>query len=316
MEKLLKNKPKILSDFLLYLINIKNYSLNTARGYSSDLLLFFEFIKRYHNIPVTIYDFNVFILSSVGKEDIIAFLSYLNSRNNMPSTRKRKLVSIKRFYKWLFSNYKIGLAKNNPANDITIIQMHRLPKYLTLEQAKSIMNIFTIKNNRYPLRDNTIISLFLNCGLRVSELSNIDLNNLSISNSCIHIIGKCNKERIVFLNANIRMQLEKYLSSRIKLFTTSNALFINSRGDRLGICGVENICKKAYYLAGIEKYRYTTHTLRHTAATLMYQYGNVDIKVIQEFLGHKSIASTEIYAHVYSKQLKDAVDNNPLNLVA
>lgn len=317
--KINKNEesPKLLLDFLKYLYVIKGYSINTVNGYKLDLLLFFYFIKVYHKLNIGIKNFNIFILAKVKTSDIIAFLVYLNfERDNSWATRQRKLVAIRSFYKWLTNSHEKNINKN-PANGIeSIKKVERMPKYIELEKAKKLQNIFTIENCNFPQRNNAIICLFLATGMRLHELINIKLSDINLMNNTIKIKGKGNKERTVYFNKFCNQKIKNYLETRKEkesFIDENDFLFINNKQNRLGIDGVEYICKKAYKLAGLEGYGYTTHTLRHTAATTLYKYVTQDILVLKEFLGHESIVSTEIYTHVSNKELIKAVNNHPLN---
>lgn len=315
-----KNNPKILKDFNNYLLGIKGCSNKTIESYDSDLLLFFDFIKKYMDISAQIKEFDKDILLKVKEADIIAFLVYCNySKDNNPYTRQRKLTSIRSFYRWMLSIIPGGFKIQNPTKNIENIQkVVRLPKYLSLEQARKIQTIFTLKNSRFALRNNTIIALFLSTGMRIGELINVNIKDIDFEKSCIKIIGKFNKERTVYLNKYCKEQLERYIQYRtekIKNTTKDDPLFINNYKNRVGISCVESICKKAYELMGLSDKKYTTHTLRHTAATIMYMYGKQDIFVIKEFLGHSKISSTQIYTHTYSEKVKEAVDKNPLNFI-
>lgn len=309
--------PNILNKFLLYLFNIKNYSIRTISEYRIDLLVFFKYIKNYCNIKVDIAEFNSFILLNVKESDIISFIVYLNyNRNCTASTRKRKICAIKAFYKWLTTFYPSNNI-SNPAEDLPSIQdIRKLPKYLTFEQAQKINNIFDSKNSKFPTRNNTIITLFLNCGLRASELININLCDINLNKNYIKIIGKGNKERICYLNNNTKIQIEKYLEIRNKdkkLVDLKEPLFLSYRKSRLKLNTVEAITKNAYNLAGMGDLGYTTHTLRHTTATIIYQYTKSDILVLKEILGHSTIQSTKIYTHVHNEEIKKAVNSNPLS---
>ena len=238
------------------------------------------------------------------------------NKNNSGDSRVRKISSIRHFYKWLQTNYPT-LQVINPTENIGNIQTSlRLPRTLSLEQAKSLINIFNLTNSRYPLRDNTIINLFLNTGLRLSELSNIDINQINIDNKSIKIVGKGNKQRIVFINEKTSVQLLKYLNYRTKGnidFTCKEPLFISHQNKRLGIDGISDICKKAFNLANIEEYGYTPHSLRHTSAMIIYNEVSEDILLVKKFLGHASITTTQIYTCLNNKSLRKAIDNHPLN---
>lgn len=311
--------PYILNSFLKYLIYVKNYSINTIEAYYLDLLCFFGFVKKYKNIEVEIKYFNIFILSKITQADILAFLVYLNQYlNNNPYTRQRKLSSIRTFYDWLFNHYSSCCNKINPTNDIPNIEKTiRLPKYLNLKQAKKISNIFTKENCNYPERNNTIIQLILNTGMRASELINLNINNINFKDKYIKVIGKGKKERIIFISETTKQLLLEYLKVRNhhnSLVDVSDPLFLNMQNKRLGIDGLEYICKKAYKLAGLDNFGYTVHTLRHTAAVLLYQYENTDILILKEFMGHATLSSTQIYTHVFNERIKSSIENNPLNI--
>lgn len=317
MDIFTKKNPNILNKFLLYLLNVKNYSLTTINEYRIDLLVFFKYIKNYCNIKAEIAEFNSFILLNIKESDIISFIVYLNyNRNCTASTRKRKISAIKAFYKWLFSVYPTANISNPTENLPNIQDVQKLPKYLTLEQAKKISNIFNTNNSRFPIRNNTIITLFLNCGLRASELININLSDINLNKNYINIIGKGNKERICWLNKATKKQIEKYLEIRNKnkkVINLQEPLFLTYRKGRLKLTTVEKITKNAYNLANMGDLGYTTHTLRHTTATIIYQYVKSDILILKEILGHSTIQSTEIYTHIHNDEIKKAVDSNPLS---
>lgn len=307
-----KENPKVLSNYLDYLYRIKNYSLKTIQSYQTDLIIFFKFIIKYLELPIRTKDINVFILANLKSSDIIAFLIFLNyNRNNSPATRKRRVSAIKSFFKWLFNYYPTFDTKNNPILNLPKINlMYRLPKYLTLEDAIRIQDIFNNSNSRFYLRNNLIIKLFLNTGMRLSELININIKDINLKQKTIYIIGKRNKERTIFLNSSCVSDITKYLNTR-KVLDLNEALFINQFGKRLSEDSIENICKTAFKLAGLEEYNFTVHTLRHTAATHLYDYTK-DILIVKEFLGHESISSTEVYAHICNEEVKKAVNSNPL----
>lgn len=313
-----KTIPKILEKYLNYLIAVKGCSVNTLKAFSSDLMQFFNFIEKYKEIPIPVSDFNIFVLLQIKEQDIIAFLVYLNhSRDNSPYTRQRKVTALKSFYKWLFSVFSKINSRENPTLGLsTIKKIERLPKHLTLSQTKEIQKIFKPSNTRFPERNNAIISLFLSTGMRLSELININLSDIDFENNSIVIFGKNSKERIVYFNSNCKQLLLKYIETRNSTENKLNSkapLFLNKFGNRIGVEAVENICQKAYKLIGLDDLGYTTHTLRHTAATIMYIYVSNDILLIKEFLGHSSLASTEIYTHLSNIKIKEAVEKNPLN---
>lgn len=313
-----KENPVILNNFLSYLLAVKNYSTNTVKNYGLDLLCFFKFYKDYANIGVNIKFFNVFILCNVTESDILAYLVYLNQyRDNNPYTRQRKLGTIRLFFKWLMNNYPTCGLKINPTDSIpSIKKVVRIPKYLTLKEAKKIMKVFTTENSKFPLRNNTILVLFLQAGLRLSELANLNVNDINFKERYMRIIGKGNKERKVPLNQITCKLLLNYLKNRYngkEIVNISEPLFISYRNKRLGIEGIQAICKNAFKLIGLDNKKYSAHTLRHTSATILYQYVKPDILLLKEFLGHTSIEATQIYTHVHDEKIRKAFESNPLN---
>lgn len=313
-----QNNPTLLNNFLNTLI-AKGFSEKTVIAYNGDLNIFFEFIKQYSELKIEVKDFNLFVLMNIKKPDIIAFLTYLNfSRNNTPSTIRRRLSAMRTFYDWLLSTRLNGYMENNPTAGIESAKIAKVfPKYLNLEQAKQIQTIFNRQNSKFYLRNNTIISLFLSTGMRVGELISINVLDVNFKDNSILIIGKGNVERKVYFNELCKKRLKQYLKFRNKIIKEKNikenALFINKNGNRLGIRGVEDICRKAYKLIGIEEDGYSVHTLRHTAATIMYKHTNSDILLVKQFLGHKSLLSTEIYTHIVNEEIRDITNKNPLS---
>lgn len=307
-----KENPKILNLFLRYLLG-QNYSTLTVNGYAIDLLIFFKFIINYLNLGIQVKDIDVFIFLKIQKSDIIAFTIYLGeNKKNCSNTRHRKIAAIKAFYDWLYKKYSVFKGKTNPTKTLPSVEkIMRMPKYLKLEDAKKIQNIFNISNSRYYIRDNTIISLFLASGMRLSELSNIKIKDIDFSKKNVQIIGKGNKERIVYLTDKIIKQLKKYLDTR-QIIDANEYLFINNKNTKLSNRSIENICDRAFKLVGINDKKYTVHTLRHTFATYIYKQTK-DILVVKEILGHETINATMIYLHIDNDDLKKAVRSNPLN---
>lgn len=307
-----KENPKVLNKFLIYLRAIKNYSPRTISGYNLDLLTFFKFILEYLNLDIEIKDINIFILADIKESHIIAFLVYLNKvKNNSPETRNRILSAIKSFYKYLIIKYSYFKNKLNPAEHIKSAEhIIKIPKYLNLEDAKKIQKVFNKHNSRNPIRNNAIITLFLSSAMRLSELANINIKDINFDEKIIKIMGKGHKERFVYLTDSAINSIKEYLSYRS--IVDVDTLFLNNKNKQLSIYGIERICNKAFKLVGLEEYGYTTHSLRHTAAT--YIYGETkDILVVKEVLGHTSIMSTELYTHLKNDELKKAVEKNPLN---
>ncbi|HHW30790.1 MAG TPA: tyrosine recombinase XerC [Clostridiaceae bacterium] len=322
MNTIMDEKPLILSDFLSYMETIKGKSKNTVNEYFYDLRTFLRFIKVHKNLvkldnqddfdKISIADVDAKLLESITLSDLYAFMSYLSrERNNSASARARKVASLKSFFNYLCN--KAGLLKYNPASELESPKiLKRLPKYLNIEESKKLL--YSI-DGEHRERDYAIITLFLNCGLRLSELTGIDLNK--IKKDTLTVIGKGGKERTIYLNNACKIALENYLKVRpVDGVKDRNALFLSKRKQRISKKTVQHIVKKYIAASGLDPEKYSTHKLRHTAATLMYRYGNVDIRSLQEILGHESVSTTEIYTHVNNQQLKKAVDSNPLSDVS
>ncbi len=309
--------PSYLRDFLNYLQTIKGKSKNTVQVYFYDIRLFLRFLKLQRKLvdkdtefdKISISDIDISLLKTVTLSDLYDFMSFIsNSRNNASLARARKVASLRSFFNYLSS--KANLIDNNPAKELESPKIiRRLPRYLNIEESKKLLDSV---NGKYSERDYAIITLFLNCGLRLSELVGINIS--SIKNNTLTVIGKGNKERIIPLNKACNEAIKAYLKVRpVDGVKDKDALFLSRRKRRISKESVQKIVKKYIREAGLDQRRYSTHKLRHTAATLMYKYGNVDIRTLQELLGHVSISTTEIYTHLDKEQLKDAVDNNPLS---
>ncbi|WHH59527.1 tyrosine recombinase XerC [Petroclostridium sp. X23] len=310
--------PVILKDFLNYMETIRGKSKNTIKEYFYDLRVFFRFLKVYRNIiepktiafeEITITDVDIDLLKTVTLSDLYAFMSFMSrERDNSASSRARKVASIKSFFNYITNKAK--LLKTNPASELeTPKTQKRLPKYLTVDES---MKLLSVISGKHSIRDFAIIILFLNCGMRLSELVGINISN--IKSDTLTIIGKGNKERTVYLNDACREAIDNYLKVRPRDGVKDrNALFLSERKQRISNNMVQRIIKKYIIEAGLDPQKYSTHKLRHTAATLMYKHGKVDIRVLQEILGHESIATTELYTHLDNEQLRDAVNSNPLS---
>lgn len=214
---------------------------------------------------------------------------------------------------------KAKIIDNNPAQNIeTPKKEKRMPRYLTLDDSKKLLNVTMDENDENKERDYAIITIFLNCGLRLSELVGINISDINFDDYKLNVIGKGNKERTIYLNKACVNAIRAYLDVRPKVAikvddkNSQKALFLSKRHERISNRTVQYIVDKELRKAGLDTSKYSTHKLRHTAATLMYQYGNVDIRALQELLGHESIATTEIYTHVNNQQARNAVESNPL----
>lgn len=311
--------PPLVITYLNYLSGTLNKSELTVLEYGSDLRLFFRYLKIYKNrLPsdteldtLSISDLDKNFICSITLEDAYSFLAYCRSkRNNDASARARKVVSIKRFYRYL-EVQNILTDKNMIAFLEAPKERKSLPKYLSLDQSVALLNAVNGKNSE---RDYCILLLFLNCGLRLAELIGINVSDISFENKTLKVLGKGNKERMVYLNDACISALNKYISVRQKNgIIESDALFISNRKTRISRESVQKMVDKYLTVIGLGNSGFSVHKLRHTAATLMYQYGNTDVLQIKALLGHENLATTEIYTHIYDEQVKKAVDSNPLN---
>lgn len=319
------NNPDYLNSFLDYSITILNKSPNSIKEYNYDLAMFLKFIKIRFKLTnekdfstITISDIPLSVISRIKLDDIHAFLSYLAiDLKSKPTTRARKVSTIRIFFNYL--SQKAGLIENNPAQNLETPKLgKRMPKYLTLDESKKLLNVTCSDedDNENAIRDYAIITLFLNCGMRLSELVGINIKDITFSECKLNVIGKGNKERTIYLNKACMHAIKDYLDNSrpregIK-YDSKDALFLSKRRERISNRTVQYIVKKELQKAGLDTQKYSVHKLRHTAATLMYQYGNTDIRALQELLGHKSISTTEIYTHVDNSQVRNAVESNPL----
>lgn len=318
--------PDFVNSFLDYSITILNKSPNSIKEYNYDLMMFFRFMKIHFNLckedefeNIDIKDFSIDYLKKIELEDIHAFVSYLAINNkSKAATRARKISTLRIFFNYLATKAKI--IDVNPAQNLeTPKQDKRMPKYLSLDDSKKLLNIAASEDNRNSKRDFAITTLFLNCGMRLSELVGININDIDFSEEKMTVIGKGNKERTIYLNKACMNAIKDYIDVRpkqgIKLDNknSKNALFLSERKERISNRTVQQIITNELRRAGLDTKKYSVHKLRHTAATLMYQYGQVDIRALQELLGHESISTTEIYTHVANEQVRNAVESNPLS---
>ena len=316
--------PDYLNSFLDYSITILNKSPNSIKEYNYDLVMFLRFIKLRFKLTnetdfsaITILDIPISEIKKIKLDDIHAFLSYLaTEHHSKASTRARKVSTIRIFFKYL--SQKAGLIDTNPAQNLeTPKQEKRIPKYLSLDESKKLLAITANEDdNRNAKRDYAIITIFLNCGIRLSELVGINIKNIDFSENKLTVIGKGNKERTIYLNKACVNAINDYIdNSRPKegiKYDSKDALFLSERKERISNRTVQSVVKKELQKAGLDVNKYSVHKLRHTAATLMYQYGGVDIRALQELLGHESISTTEIYTHVENSQVRNAIESNPL----
>jgi len=309
--------PSPLSDFLEYSIAIKGRADKTVSEYFLDLRTFYRFLVIRFKLSKDIENFDKIDISPVTLDvikkvkimDLHSFIAYTDrERKNSNRTKARKMAALRSYFKYLYSIVKI--IPENPALDLeTPKNNSRLPVALTLDESKDLLSSISGSNEK---RDYAIIMLFLNCGLRLSELISINIDK--IKGDTLTVIGKGNKERTIYLNDVCVKAIEDYLEVRQDPKPGhEKALFISNRKTRFSQKGIQHMLDKYLTEAGLSGKGYSPHKLRHTAATLMYQYGHVDIRALQEILGHESISTTQIYTHINKDLLRDAVKQNPLN---
>lgn len=312
--------PPRVKSFLTYQSSIKNKSDKTIDEYCLDLRLFLRFLYCQRNrldtsdiskdeIDITSIDDD--FIKSIDLNDAYEFLSYCrNERHNQEKARARKVSCIRAFFKYLKMN---GFIEDNPMINLDSPKLKKsLPKYLTVDQAKSLLDSIQGPNRE---RDYCIITFFLNCGMRLSELVSLDYNKIQINedSATVIITGKGNKERTVYLNKACIAALTSYMRVRPKDSVKDKyALFLSNRLSRISPKTVQHIVDVNLQKAGLAAGGFSTHKLRHTAATLMYQTGKVDLLELKEILGHENLNTTQIYTHLLDRQLKEAVDSNPL----
>lgn len=316
------NLPPLLQDFANHQLAIKNKSELTVDEYALDLILFFRYLKAQQSgavlspsfSDIDISDIDIEFLRKITLADAYAFLSYCKSeRDNDAAARARKVSSIRAFFKYLCVQRK--LLDENPMQELeTPKQKRAQPKYLTLEES---LRLLASVEGKYKERDYCILTLFLNCGLRLSELVSINYTDIKDNNTLV-VRGKGNKERTVYLNEACVTAIRNYMAVRpvdkVRQ-KDKTALFLSSRFQRISPKTVQHMVYGYLDKCGLGDRGLSVHKLRHTAATLMYQHGNVDVLVLKEILGHENLGTTEIYTHLVDEQLKKASDANPLSNV-
>lgn len=312
--------PQLVKDFIIYILTIKGRSPRTAEGYYIDLRLFLRYLKasklalpmtekNLTNIDITDIPEDMILAANIS--DAYGFLNYALSQNeNQASARARKVSSIRSFYLYLFD--KTSKLSTNPMESLEVPSKKKtLPKYLTLDESITLLKSI---DGKFIQRDFCMITFMLNCGMRVSELVGIGVDSFTGDNA-LRLLGKGNKERIVYLNDACLLAKENYDKVRINpvLDQHKNTYFLSKRGTKLTTRRIEQIVETHLKTAGLSGRGISPHKLRHTAATLMYQHGNVDIRVLKEILGHANLGTTEIYTHISSTQLENAAKASPLS---
>ena len=320
------DNPDYLNSFLEYSLTYKKKSPNSVDQYNSDLIMFLRYMKYHFKMTdeaefsnINIKDFTIQDLAKVKENDIHNFITYLSiNRKCGPATCARKISTIRIFFKYL--TITNPLLSENPAQNLETPKLNkRLPRYLTLEDSQKLLNAsFNDEKDKNKERDFAIITLFLNCGMRLSELVGINISDIKFDDMKLTVIGKGNKERTIYLNKSCIDAINAYLkvrptNAKKDSKNSDKALFLSSYRQRISKRTVENVVDRELSNAGLDTTKYSTHKLRHTAATLMYKYGQVDIRALQELLGHESISTTEIYTHVDNDQVRSAVESNPLS---
>ena len=319
--------PQTVRDFAAYKSGIQNCSPKTVSEYLLDLRTFLRYIVASREgvdpeseafLALDIRDLDLAFMGSIRTSEIYSFLQYSGTvRRNLWAAKARKLVSIRMFYRYLVNKTK--QLENNPAAEIESPKPRRsLPKFLSLQE--SLLLLQTIrddKESRTVVRDYAIVTLFLNCGMRVSELVGIDLNDIQREMRSLRVTGKGAKERIIYLNEACRTALAEYMPLRLAdangRSLKEKALFLSSRQQRISVKTVQWLVYKYLDLAGLGDRHLSVHKLRHTAATLMYQSGGVDVRVLKDILGHEQLNTTQIYTHVSSASMEQAMAQNPLS---
>lgn len=312
--------PAVLKEYLGYTQTIRGRSENTINEYFIDIRTFLRYMKQLRGLvpptlsedEIDITDVDIAFLASITLTDVYEYMNYLrNERSNSNKTRARKTSSLRMFFKYL-TDYTHALETNPVRNLDTPKQKKSLPRYLTLDQATALLG--TVDGD-YAERDYCMIVLFLNCGLRRAELVNINLDDISFTDHTLRVRGKGNKERMLYLNTACQQALEQYIKVRpVDGVQDKRALFLSRLKRRISLQGVHYVIKN--YLQRVDGAEtMTVHKLRHTAATLMYQQGNVDLRVLQNILGHENLGTTEIYTHLSNEQLENAAQSNPLSQI-
>ena len=318
-QEIFDESPEILIKFLSYLQTVKNKSVGTVYNYFCDLRIFFRYLKvKKYKLgtiesfdEISILDINEDILKNINLTDIYEYMNYLlESRQNQSRARSRKVSSLRTFFK--FVTYNLNILEHNPVEHLEVAKKSKtLPKFLSLEQSQKLLETISNSSSKFKERDYCIVLFFLNCGMRLSELVNINLRDINDDN-ILKLKGKGNKERIIYLNNSCVSALNRYLEIRPKSgLTDKNALFISRQNNRMSPQTVQLLVNKYLQKSGL--FGLSVHKLRHTAATLMYQHGKVDIRILKDILGHESLSTTEIYTHTANEQIQKALESNPLS---
>lgn len=309
--------PDFLNEYWFNLVVAKGKSERTVEGYLIDIRTFLRYLiymdseEEIDFEKISIRNFDVNRLENVSLQKIYEYIFFLqDERENNAKTISRKISSLKSLYKYLTKS--VMILKNDPTTNLELPKLKKtMPKYLTLEQSQDLLESAE-DDGKYSARDYCIITLFLNCGMRLSELVGLNLSDINFTENKMKLLGKGNKERYIYFNNACRESLLEYINSRENSVQDPDAVFLSRKNRRISRRRVEQIIDNHLRKIGLSGQGYSVHKLRHTAATLMYQYGNVDTLTLKEILGHESIATTEIYTHLSSNILQNAAESSPL----
>lgn len=312
-----ENNPDFLNDYLVHMKVVKMLSERTIEEYYIDIRLFLKFYRgNMLNLDMAVEDIDISIMTvedlrKITVSDIYSFIFYAaDERNNADKARYRKISALRSFFKYMTKT--THLLKDDPTKDIEVpVPKKSLPKFLSLDES---LRLLSSSDDGESVRDYCILTLFLNCGMRLSELIGINISHIDFTEARMKVLGKGNKERMVYLNTACMDAINRYLAVRGQNEKAADepALFISNRNKRISKRRVQQIVENAIETAGLGGKGITTHKLRHTAATLMYQYGDADVLTLKELLGHANIATTEIYTHLSDESVRNAIDSNPL----
>lgn len=316
--------PYFLNDYITHLSVVKCLSDGTVMGYYQDIRHFLRFVmfSRFHPqeqatqeriIETPIHNMDPELLNTITLRDIYDYYNFLTMAcKNRDKARSRKASALRSFFRYLIRY--THLIEADPTINLELASpKHALPKYLNLEESLSLLRTLTVQeNHRAHIRDYCILTLFLNCGIRLSELVGLNLSSLDFKECRMRVLGKGSKERIVYLNSACMSALREYLFERKQIETDDTALFLSNQKKRISRRRVQQIVEESLAAAGLQGRGLSTHKLRHTAATLMYQHGHVDVLTLKTILGHESISTTEIYTHLSDTSMQEAMEHSPL----
>ncbi len=316
--------PYFVNDYITHLSVVKSLSAGTVMGYYQDVRQFLRYLTLHKQQPdvqitpemlseVPIKEMTVAQLQEISLRDIYEYYSFIAGEcHNHDKIRSRKASSLRSFFHYLTT--QAHLIDHDPTANLELSSpKHALPKYMNLDESLTLLRTLTQQNNkRAHLRDYCILTLFLNCGIRLNELVGLNLSSLDLKEARMRVLGKRSKERIVYLNSACMSALHEYLFERGEIETDDPALFLSNQKKRISRRRVQQIVEDALKAAGLDGRGLSTHKLRHTAATLMYQHGHVDVLTLKSILGHESISTTEIYTHLSDVALQEAMDHSPL----